>query len=46
MAEIEGLRHVTVIAGEPQTSINFCTGILGIRLVKLTVNFDDPTTYT
>lgn len=46
MAEIEGLHHVTVFAGEPQTTINFYTGILGIRLVKLTVNFDDPTAYT
>src|SRR5262245_11094441 len=45
MAGIEGLHHVTAIAGEPQTNINFYTGILGLRLVKLTVNFDDPTTY-
>ena len=45
MAGIEGLHHVTAIAGEPQTNINFYTGVLGLRLVKLTVNFDDPTTY-
>jgi catechol 2,3-dioxygenase-like lactoylglutathione lyase family enzyme len=45
MADIEGLHHVTAIAGEPQANINFYTGVLGLRLVKLTVNFDDPTTY-
>jgi catechol 2,3-dioxygenase-like lactoylglutathione lyase family enzyme len=42
---VEGLHHVTAIAGEPQTNINFYTGVLGLRLVKVTVNFDDPTTY-
>lgn len=42
---IPGLHHVTAIAGEPQTNIDFYAGILGLRLVKLTVNFDDPTTY-
>ncbi len=45
MPGIEGLHHVTAIAGEPQQNINFYTGVLGMRLVKLTVNFDDPTTY-
>lgn len=45
MPGIEGLHHVTAIAGEPQPNIDFYTGILGLRLVKLTVNFDDPTTY-
>jgi catechol 2,3-dioxygenase-like lactoylglutathione lyase family enzyme len=45
MAGVEGVHHVTAIAGEPQTNIYFYTGILGLRLVKLTVNFDDPTTY-
>jgi glyoxalase family protein len=45
VADIKGLHHVTAIAGEPQTNINFYTGVLGLRLVKLTVNFDDPTTY-
>src|SRR5205085_7364623 len=42
---IEGLHHVTAMAGEPQPNINFYTGVLGLRLVKLTVNFDDPTTF-
>jgi glyoxalase family protein len=45
VANIEGLHHVTAIAGEPQANINFYAGVLGLRLVKLTVNFDDPTTY-
>jgi glyoxalase family protein len=45
MPEIRGLHHVTAIAGEPQPNIDFYTGVLGLRLVKLTVNFDDPTTY-
>src|SRR5215469_16766296 len=45
MAGIEGLHHVTAIAGEPQVNIDFYAGVLGLRLVKVTVNFDDPTTY-
>lgn len=45
MAGIKGLHHVTAIAGEPQTNIDFYTGVVGLRLVKLTVNFDDPATY-
>lgn len=43
--EILGIHHVTAIAGEPQANIDFYAGILGLRLVKLTVNFDDPGTY-
>ena len=42
---ISGIHHVTAIAGEPQQNINFYAGVLGLRLVKLTVNFDDPTAY-
>jgi glyoxalase family protein len=45
MSDIRGIHHVTAIAGHPQRSVNFYTSILGLRLVKLTVNFDDPTTY-
>ena len=45
MARIEGLHHVTAIASEPQVNVDFYAGILGLRLVKITVNFDDPTTY-
>ncbi len=43
--QIRGLHHVTAIAGDPQRNLDFCTGALGLRLVKLTVNFDDPETY-
>ncbi|HVX66774.1 MAG TPA: ring-cleaving dioxygenase [Bryobacteraceae bacterium] len=42
---IEGLHHVTAIAGDPQRNLDFYAGVLGLRLVKLTVNFDDPATY-
>jgi len=45
MPEILGIHHVTAIAGEPQTNIDFYAGVLGLRLVKLTVNYDDPGTY-
>ncbi len=40
-----GIHHVTAIARNPQKNYDFYAGILGLRLVKLTVNFDDPTTY-
>ena len=43
--EILGIHHITAIAGDPQGNIDFYAGLLGLRLVKLTVNFDDPTTY-
>jgi glyoxalase family protein len=39
------IHHVTAIAGDPQRNLDFYTGILGLRLVKLTVNFDDPGSY-
>lgn len=40
-----GLHHVTAIAGHPQRNVDFYTDVLGLRLVKQTVNFDDPDTY-
>ncbi len=40
-----GIHHVTGIAGDPQRNVDFYAGMLGLRLVKRTVNFDDPTTY-
>ena len=43
--QIPGIHHVTAIAGDPQQNIDFYTGFLGLRLVKLTINFDDPGTY-
>ncbi len=40
-----GLHHITAIAGQAQRNYDFYTGVLGLRLVKKTVNFDDPGTY-
>jgi catechol 2,3-dioxygenase-like lactoylglutathione lyase family enzyme len=40
-----GIHHVTAISGEPQRNADFYAGVLGLRLVKKTVNFDDPETY-
>jgi glyoxalase family protein len=42
---IAGLHHVTAIIGKPQPNIDFYTGVLGLRMVKLTVNYDDHETY-
>ncbi len=42
---IPGIHHVTAIAGDPQANIDFYASVLGLRLVKLTVNYDDPSTY-
>jgi glyoxalase family protein len=42
---IPGIHHITAIAGDPQRNLDFYTRVLGLRLVKLTVNFDDPGTY-
>jgi glyoxalase family protein len=42
---ITGLHHITVIAGDPQENLDFYVGILGMRLVKKTVNQDVPGTY-
>jgi len=44
-ATTSGLHHVTAIAGAPQRNIDFYISGLGLRLVKKTVNFDDPGTY-
>lgn len=42
---ITGIHHVTAIAGNAQENLNFYKGILGLRLVKKTVNFDAPEVY-
>jgi glyoxalase family protein len=42
---IAGLHHLTAIVGDPQQNVDFYTRVLGLRLVKQTVNFDDPGTY-
>jgi glyoxalase family protein len=45
MRNISGLHHVTAIASDPQRNLDFYVGTLGLRLVKRTINFDDPGTY-
>ena len=42
---IVGLHHVTAIASDPQRTLDFYIGVLGLRFVKRTVNFDDPSSY-
>ena len=43
--KIAGLHHVTAIASDPQRNLDFYVGLLGLRFVKRTINFDDPGTY-
>ncbi|MEM1313272.1 MAG: VOC family protein [Pseudomonadota bacterium] len=45
MSPVTGLHHVTAIAGDPRRNAAFYARALGQRLVKKTVNFDDPGTY-
>ncbi|MEZ4587156.1 MAG: VOC family protein, partial [Gemmatimonadales bacterium] len=45
MAGVLGIHHVTAIAGDPQRNVDFYAGVLGLRLVKRTVNYDDIRTY-
>ena len=45
MRQISGIHHITAIAGDPRQNLDFYSGLLGLRLVKRTVNFDDPATY-
>jgi glyoxalase family protein len=45
MHTVHGLHHVTAIAGPAQENLNFYAGVLGMRLVKKSVNQDDPGTY-
>ena len=45
MASITGLHHVTCIAGDAQENVDFYSGVLGMRLVKKSVNQDSPGTY-
>ncbi len=43
--ELPGLHHITAIASDPQQNVDFYTGVLGLRLVKITINYDDPGSY-
>src|SRR5689334_4003795 len=45
MREIKGIHHITAIAGPAQENLDFYAGVLGMRLVKKSVNQDDPGTY-
>ena len=42
---INGIHHITALASDAQRNLDFYTQVLGLRLIKLTVNFDDPGTY-
>ncbi|HKP51876.1 MAG TPA: VOC family protein [Chloroflexia bacterium] len=42
---VQGLHHITIVCADAQRTVDFYTGVLGLRLVKKTVNFDDPTSY-
>src|SRR3954468_3645769 len=42
---LEGLHHITMITGDAQANVAFYADVLGLRLVKKTVNFDDPSAY-
>src|SRR5436305_13822791 len=43
--ELEGIHHITAIAGDAPRNVDFYTRVLGLRMVKKTVNQDDPTVY-
>jgi len=43
--KLRGIHHITAIAGDPQRNLDFYTECLGLRFVKRTVNFDDPSSY-
>src|SRR5918996_2881817 len=42
---LEGIHHITAITADGQRNVDFYVGVLGLRLVKKTVNQDDPTVY-
>jgi glyoxalase family protein len=43
--QLEGVHHITAITGDAQRNVDFYVGVMGLRLVKKTVNQDDPTVY-
>ncbi|MEN2465411.1 ring-cleaving dioxygenase [Ornithinibacillus sp. JPR2-1] len=45
MKKTAGIHHITAIVGHPQENVDFYASVLGLRLVKKTINFDDPGTY-
>lgn len=42
---VHGIHHVTALAGDPQANLDFYVGVVGMRLVKRSVNQDDPSLY-
>lgn len=45
MKKTAGIHHISAIVGHPQENVDFYAGVLGLRMIKQTVNFDDPGTY-
>lgn len=45
MMKVQGLHHITLVSSDAQRTVDFYVGVLGLRLVKQTVNFDDPGSY-
>jgi glyoxalase family protein len=45
MQSIDGIHHITLITGDARANVDFYVGVLGLRLVKKTVNQDDPSVY-
>ena len=43
--KLEGIHHITAITGDAPANVDFYVGVLGLRMVKKTVNQDDPTVY-
>ena len=43
--KLEGIHHITAITGEAQRNVDFYAGTMGLRMVKKTVNQDQPTVY-
>src|SRR3954464_12030493 len=43
--KLEGIHHITAITGDAPRNVDFYAGVLGLRMVKKTVNQDDPTVY-
>src|SRR6187402_3899918 len=43
--KLEGIHHITAITEDAQSNVDFYAGVMGLRLVKKTVNQDNPTVY-
>ncbi len=42
---LEGIHHITAVTGDAHANVDFYSGVIGLRLVKQTVNFDEPSAY-